>query len=82
VKLSVPPPVFVTVALCAAGFAPPCTALMLSVVGDTDKTAGGTDGATVRVTATVNGEPWAPGAVTVKCPVYVPAVRLPTAAET
>jgi hypothetical protein len=65
VKLSVPPPVFETLTLCAAGFAPPCTAFMLSVVGETDNTAGGTGCDTIRVTVIVDGEPCAPAAVTV-----------------
>ena len=43
---------------------------------------GGTKGETVNVTVETAGEFCAPGAVTVTCPVYVPAVRLPTATET
>jgi hypothetical protein len=43
---------------------------------------GGASAATVKVTAIDAGEFCAPAAVTVTCPVYVPTVRLPTAAET
>lgn len=43
---------------------------------------GGTNGATVNVTVATAGEPWAPAAVTVRWPVYIPAVRLPTDANT
>jgi hypothetical protein len=79
VKLSVPAPVFATLTLCGEGFGPPCVALMLKPSGDTDKTGGL---ATVRVTVTTDGEPCAPPAVTVTCPVYVPAVKDPRLAET
>lgn len=36
----------------------------------------------MNVTVIVAGDPDAPEAVTVTCPVYVPAVKLPTVAET
>ena len=57
-----PPPVFETFTVCAAGFAPPAVA-----VNDTrGRTANtGVAGFTVSVTATVFGEPVAPAAVTV-----------------
>ena len=45
--------------------------------------AAGVDiGATVKVTVILAGEPWAPADVTVMWPVYVPAVSVPTVAET
>jgi hypothetical protein len=43
---------------------------------------GGTSAATVKVTAIDAGEFCAPVAVTVTCPVYVPTVSVPSAAET
>ena len=43
--------------------------------------AGGAGGATINVTLMFAGELWAPDAVTVTLPAYVPAVRLPTMAE-
>ncbi|HEY4817520.1 MAG TPA: hypothetical protein VIH67_08810 [Candidatus Acidoferrum sp.] len=42
---------------------------------------GGTSAATVKVTGMDAGEFVAPGAVTVTCPVYVPTVSVPSAAE-
>jgi hypothetical protein len=44
--------------------------------------AGVDNGATVKVTVILAGEPWAPADVTVTWPVYVPAVSVPTVAET
>lgn len=41
VKLNVPPPELATTTVDAAGFAPPCCAAKLSVVGLTDSTGGG-----------------------------------------
>ena len=67
VKLSDPPPVFVTFTVCAAGFAPPWVALNARLVGATDST--GVAGFTVSVTATVFGEPEAPAALIVTVPV-------------
>src|ERR687888_506106 len=64
VTSNVPPPVFVTDTVCAAGFAPPCTAVKARLVGETDS-AGGVGGSTVSVTGMVFGEPVAPVAVTV-----------------
>ena len=67
VKLSVPAPVLVTFTFAGAGFAPlPWTALKLTLVVDTDKVGGA---ATTKVTVIVPGEPCAPDAVTVMCPV-------------
>ena len=48
---------------------------------ETARVGGGGGGATVKVTVTVAGDPWAPEAVTVTWPVYVPAVRAPTLAD-
>ncbi len=62
-QLSVPPPVFVTSKLCAAGLAPPCVAVNDMLVRDT-ASAGGA-GFTVSATSIVFGEPVAPAAVTV-----------------
>lgn len=67
-KFSVPPPVLVTLTEAGAGFTPlPCVALNERVVPESDSTAGG--GATVNVAVIVAGEPVAPEAVTVICPV-------------
>jgi hypothetical protein len=62
-KLSVPPPLFVTLTVCAGGFAPPCVALKASVAGATART--GVDGLTVSVTSIVFGDPLTPAALTV-----------------
>ncbi len=67
VQLRVPPPVFDTLTLCAAGFAPPAVAVKLRLAGVMART--GVAGFTVSVTATVFGEPLAPVAVTVTVPV-------------
>jgi|SRR5579862_3329191 len=50
-------------------------------VGETDNAGTGVGAATLNVTVMVDGEPWTPVAVTVMCPVYVPAARLPNVAE-
>ena len=63
VKLSVPPPVFVMLAVWAAGFAPPTVALNVMLVAETAST--GAAGFTVSVTSIVFGEPVAPAAATV-----------------
>ena len=68
VNESVPVPVLVTPTDCDAGFPPPCVALKVSVVGETDKTGCG-GAATTKVTVTVAGEPCAPADVTVIRPV-------------
>jgi hypothetical protein len=78
----VPPPVFVTLTEEAEGELPPSVALKLRVVGETDRTGDGVGWATTNVTVIVAGLFWAPEAVTVMWPVYVPAVRLPRVAET
>ena len=62
VKLSEPPPEFVTFTVCAAGFAPPWVPLNARLVGATERAG---PGLTVSVTSTVFGEPEAPAAVTV-----------------
>ena len=59
-----PLPVLLTANVLAAGEAPPTVPLNASVAGVTART-GGAGGSTVNVTATVFGEPVAPGAVTV-----------------
>ena len=71
VKVSVPPPVFVTFTDVAAGFVLlPCVALNESVVVESDKTGGGAPGAaTLKVTVTVAGESCTPVAETVIWPV-------------
>jgi len=51
------------------------------VIGETDNAGVGAGAATTNVTVIVAGLFWAPVAATVMCPVYVPAVRLPTVAE-
>src|SRR6476660_5812605 len=76
VKLSVPEPVLVTLDEAAAGLAPPWVAVNEIARGDTDSTGCGGGGlVTVRVTVTVAGDPCAPVAVTVRCPVRVLATR-------
>ena len=81
VNESVPPPLFETVTFAGVGFVPlPWVALKESVVIETVK-LGGAGAATVKVTVIVAGDPCAPEAVTVMCPVYVPAVKLPSVAE-
>ena len=63
-KLSVPPPVFVTFEASAPpGSHRPAVALNARLAGATDST--GVAGFTVSVTSTVLGEPEAPAAVTV-----------------
>jgi hypothetical protein len=79
-KLSVLPPVFVRLTDAAAGFFPlPCTALNATEDVESERTGGG--GATVNVAVIFAGEPWAPPAVIVTCPVYVPAFSVPRIAE-
>ena len=73
VKLSEPPPLLLTLTVCAAGFAAPAVIVNDSVLGETAST--GVAGLTVSVTGTVFGEPVAPAAVTVTSVVYVPALR-------
>src|SRR5262249_4453466 len=51
VQLSVPPPVFLMLRSCAAGFGPPATPANVSVVGFTDKVGTGA-AVTVRGTFT------------------------------
>ena len=63
VKLSVPPPVLVMLAVCAAGLAPPTVALNVMLVAET--ASAGVAGLTVSVTSIVFGEPVAPDAATV-----------------
>src|SRR4051812_6497333 len=70
----VPPPVFATASVLAAGSAPPCVALNERLDGVTDS-AGGVGALTVNVTGIVAGEPPAPLAVTVTSVVYVPGAR-------
>ena len=65
VKLSVPPPVFVTSIVLPAGALPPTVAANASDAGDTASAGGGGCALTVSVTGTVAGEPCAPAAVTV-----------------
>lgn len=78
---SVPAPVFDKVTLAGGGFTPlACVALNESEFVESVSTGGG-GAATVKVTVIVAGDPCAPEAVTVICPVYVPAVKLPSVAE-
>src|SRR4051812_30568946 len=70
----VPPPVFATLSVWAAGAAPPAVAVNVRPAGVTDS-AGGRTGSTVNVTGMVLGDPAAPGAVTVMSVVYVPVGR-------
>jgi hypothetical protein len=56
-------------------------ALKVKVAGEVDKTGEGAGADTVNVTVMVAGEPDVPAEVTVMCPVYVEAVRVPRAAE-
>ena len=70
VKGRLPPPIFVTLTVTVAGFMLlPCAAANDRVVGDTDKLGAGPGAATLKVTVMVAGEPCAPAAVTVTCPV-------------
>ena len=62
----------VTVTSCAAGSTVPWGAVKDKLAGATASAGGG--GSIVNVTATVLGEPSAPGALTVTFVVYVPAV--------
>jgi hypothetical protein len=83
VNESVPLPLFETVTLVGAGFVPlPCVPLNVKVVTETESAGGGGGGDTTNVTVITAGEPCAPVAVTVMCPVYVPAAKLPSVAET
>ena len=66
VKLRLPPPVFVTLSVLAAGFAPPAVPLKAS---DAGVTASAGAGSTTSVTVTSRGEPAAPADVTVTLPV-------------
>jgi hypothetical protein len=61
---SVPPPVFDTAMVLAAGALPPVVAENDSEAGDVDST-GGDGGATVNVTGIIFGEPATPPALTV-----------------
>ena len=70
VTSSVPPPVFVTATVLAAGLDPPCVALNDRLAGET-ASAGGAGGSTVSVTAIVLGEPVAPAVVAVTVTVAV-----------
>ena len=58
VQFNVPPPVFDTFTVCAAGLAPPAVAVNDRLAGATANT--GDAGFTVSVTSTVFGEPVAP----------------------
>src|SRR5690349_7649681 len=66
-KSSVPPPRLATDTDCAAGSAPSATAENESAEVETSIAAG--DSLTVNVTVTVFGDPLAPPAVTITCPV-------------
>src|SRR5690242_7123637 len=66
VQFSMPPPVLLTVAVCAAGLEPLVVAVNERPEVETVKTGGGA--ATVKVTAIVFGDPVASGAVTVMTP--------------
>ena len=67
VKLSVPPPVLLTLTDVAAGLMPlPCVALNERAAGESVNTGGGA--ATLKVTVIVAGEPVDPELVTVTCP--------------
>ena len=70
VKERVPPPLFVTLTDEAAGFVPlPCVPPNDKVDEDRDKAGTGAGAATLKVTVIVAGEPCAPAAATVTCPV-------------
>jgi hypothetical protein len=70
VKVKLPPPIFVTFAVDAAGFVPlDCVAANDKVVGETDNAGAEAGGDTLKVTVMLAGELWAPAAVTVMCPV-------------
>ena len=81
VKLSEPEPVLETPTEAGAGSEElPCVPLNDNDVGETDKLGGGGE-ATFNVTVMVAGEPCTLPALTVICPVYVPAAKLAIAAE-
>ena len=68
VNESIPAPVFDNVTLAGGGFTPlACVALNESVFAESVRIGGG-GAATVKVTVIVAGEPCAPEAVTVMCP--------------
>jgi hypothetical protein len=71
VQLSAPPPVFVIVMVCAAGFGPRAVPEGFMPVVESVRFGGCR---TTKVTAIVCGDPVAPGALTVTVSVYVPAV--------
>jgi hypothetical protein len=60
----------------------PCVPLNDNAVADNDSAGAGVGGTTVKVAVIVAGDPCAPVAVTVICPVYVPAASVPRVAET
>ena len=79
---SEPVPVLVTLKVLEAGLAPPATELNARLAGETASTGVAAAGSTVKVTGTSLGDPVAPVAVTLTLPVYVPAARPLTSADT
>ena len=68
VKVRLPPPVFVTLTADGAGFMlVPCVPVNVVAEEDSDNT--GVGAAILKVTVMIAGEPSAPAAVTVMCPV-------------